>query len=533
MMNKHLTKNLFNSRNMKHLHKKQSLCNTAFNIVQKNATKPFKQYQTHLETQINTFASKHQHLLDTLFQTKNTLLKNTIHKHKNIYSYTIYNYSTPLDESISIPSYKKILKYLLAQPQFTSQFSSDDINNLNNIYSSGNTDTIYDYLETHLIGTKLGTNFYRYISEFQLEKHFPTITFHNLLINSFTSYKVLQTLETTITNCLAVSVTWNNHTYQNAIYIFYNNKTDNPDNKHFLDKIISRMLFLNLITKTDKLPKKMILILTDLEKEIDDNLLAEAHFKTLNINTAVTNGQDIIIYRKQELLKSIFHELIHFHNLDFRTIPSSVSNAFTKFLKDNHYIDENNEYIYFESVTEVLTNLLNNIFHSKNITDFKNNYLLETTFSTFQTFKILKICGFTSWNEFTRKNKSANQPKKFKQDSCVFSYYVLKLYILLNLDYYFKHILDKQLKFIDSSKSFEHLMILFKQSFNNVYLADVINSLLKTNSTIPISNTNTNNNNIAGYGIGNKTRKIQKLNHNLNTSARNKIYKTLRMTCLE
>jgi hypothetical protein len=126
------------------------------------------------------------------------------------------------------------------------------------------------------------------------------------------------------------------------------------------------MLFLNLVTKTDKLPKKMILILTDLEKEIDDNLLAKAHFKTLNINTAVTNGQDIIIYRKQELLKSIFHELIHFHNLDFRTIPSSVSNAFTKFLKDNHYIDENNEYIYFESVTEVLTNLLNNIFHSKN-----------------------------------------------------------------------------------------------------------------------------------------------------------------------
>jgi hypothetical protein len=277
------------------------------------------------------------------------------------------------------------------------------------------------------------------------------------------------------------------------------------------------MLFLNLIAKTDKLPNKMILILTDLEKEIDDNLLAEAHFKTLNINTAVTNGQDIIIYRKQELLKSIFHELIHFHNLDFRTIPSSVNTKFTQFLKDNHYIDENNEYIYFESVTEVLTNILNNIFHSKNITEFKNNYLLETIFSTFQTFKILKICGFTSWDEFIRKRKSTNQPKKFKQDSCVFSYYVLKLYILLNIDYYFQHILDSQLKFIDSSKSFEHLIHLFKNSFNNVYLAEVINSLLKTNSTIS------------------KTKKNQKQNQkqNLNTSARNKIYRTLRMTCLD
>jgi hypothetical protein len=507
--------------------KQQPLCKKAFNIVQKNASKPFKQYHTHLITQLNTFVAKHQHLLDTLFLTKQTLLKNTspthhdkhTHQHKNIYSYTIHNYSTPLDESITIPPYKEILKYLLAQPNFRKLFSSNDITNIDNIYSSNNTNTIFDYLETHPIGKTMGSNFYKYISDFQLETHFPSIKFHNLLINSFTSYKVLQTLETTITNCLTISITWNNHTYQNAIYIFYNDKNDNPNNKTFLDKIISRMLFLNLITKTDKLPNKMILILTDLEKEIDDNLLAEAHFKTLNINTAVTNGQDIIIYRKQELLKSIFHELIHFHNLDFRTIPSSVNAKFTQFLKDNHYIDENNEYIYFESVTEVLTNILNNIFHSKNITEFKNNYLLETIFSTFQTFKILKICGFTSWDEFIRKRKSTNQPKKFKQDSCVFSYYVLKLYILLNLNYYFQHILDTQLKFIDSSKSFEHLIHLFKNSFNNIYLAEVINSLLKTNSNTSKTKKNQT--------------QTQKQTLNLNTSARNKIYRTLRMTCLE
>jgi hypothetical protein len=521
MTNKYLTKNLFNSRNrtMNRNIKHQSLCNTAFNIVQKHATLPFKQYQTYLETQINTFITNNKHLLDTLFHTKQTLLKNTIHKDKNIYSYTVYNYPTPLDKSIRIPPYKEILKYLLAQPNFKKLFSFDDITNLNNIYSSNNTDSIFNYLETHPIGKILSYNFYRYIFEFQLEKYFPSIKFHNLLINSFTSYKILQTLETTITNCLTVSITWNGHTYKNIIYIFYNNKTDNPNNKSFLDKIISRILFLNIISKTHKLPNKIILILTNLEKEIDDNILEKAHFKTLNINTAVTNNHDIIIYRKQELLKSIFHELIHFYNLDFKTIPINVSNSFTKFLKDNHYIDENNEYIFFESVTEVLTNLLNNIFHSKNINEFKQNYLLETTFSTFQTFKILKICGFNSWNEFTKKNKYKNQPKKFKQDSCVFSYYILKLYILLNLDYYFQHILDKQLKFINSSTSFEHLIELFKHSFNNVYLENLINFLLKTNIAIPISNNNTHN----------KTKK--NTTHNL--YATHKIYRTLRMTCLE
>ena len=79
------------------------------------------------------------------------------------------------------------------------------------------------------------------------------------------------------------------------------------------------------------------------------------HFKTININTAVTNGLDIIIYRCEELLKSVFHELIHFHNLDFRNTPKQL----ITYLKTTHNINSGNQYIVFESITEVLANILN------------------------------------------------------------------------------------------------------------------------------------------------------------------------------
>ena len=64
--------------------------------------------------------------------------------------------------------------------------------------------------------------------------------------------------------------------------------------------------------------------------------------------------------------------------------------------------------------------------------------------------------------------------KKFKQDSCVFSYYVIKLYLLLNLPLYFKTILDKHLKFIETEKSFKQLRELIDVSRNNLLLKQFI-----------------------------------------------------------
>ena len=304
---------------------------------------------------------------------------------------------------------------------------------------------------------------------------------------------------------------------KNLLYIFSNIKEDTgkwSSERHYdfwaLSSlgpiIIDRILFFNEFLNTDKLPNKVIIFLTNQEKEIDEALEHKAHFRTLNVNTAVTNGQDIIIYRKQELLKSIFHELIHFHQMDFRTIPPQSEKTILEYLKKTHNIAENNEYLLYECVTESLANILNNIYSSntKNLQDFQTHFIDELLFSTFQVAKILRLCKYNSWEEFAilDNNKyTHNIKKQFKQDSCVFSYYILKLYILLNIDEYWTLILDKHLKFIPTSENFIKLVELFEKGRNNKELARMINALLNSKLT--------------------------------KKKAKTHINKTLRMTCIE
>ena len=246
----------------------------------------------------------------------------------------------------------------------------------------------------------------------------------------------------------------------------------------------------------DKLPHKLIIFLTNQKKQIDNDLEHKQHFVTLNINTAVTNTIDIIVYRKQELLKSIFHELIHFNELDFRKMPPESEQQILYYLKKTHNIYENNKYLLYECVTETLANILNNIFsitqsynnNKEQLQQFHKNFIDEITFSTFQVAKILKICKYKSWDEFALINKNNqqhnthNNKKQFKQDSCVFSYYILKLYLLLNINEYFTTILDKQLKFNPTQDNFNKLIKIFEKGRHNKYLSTIINSILKYNT---------------------------------------------------
>jgi hypothetical protein len=221
--------------------------------------------------------------------------------------------------------------------------------------------------------------------------------------------------------------------------------------------------------------------LTDNKKEIDKELREHIHFKTINVNTAVTNGSDIIIYREQELLKSIFHELIHFHNLDFRHVSPDILNNIISYLIKTHNIKENNEYLLYECITESLANILNNIYYSGTLKEMSINLENEIMFSILQIAKILNICKYKKWSDFSYDNniEKIDKSTQFKQDSCVFSYYILKLYILLNLDTYFKHVLDSKMKFIQTRKSFNYLIDIFDSSRKNIVLEQMVNSMLK------------------------------------------------------
>ena len=487
----------------------RNICKSSSNFL-KSITKPtlYSKYNKHIIDITNKFTTSQNTVLNEIINTKNTN------------KFTVTFTETLLDKYNIVPPFIEIFRYLIKKSEFINKFSSEEQKLLHNNLSTNHTiQECYKFLEKHNLGKKILEIYYSITHSLKSEliAKFPSIEFHNLLINSFTSFNIIEDLELKIKKLVTFNVEWQGKKIDNLVYLFmYENMLTEFNYKELGNEIIKRILFFNTFLELDTLPNKFIIFLTDKKKEIDDNVILHMHFKTINVNTAVTNGRDIIIYREQELLKSIFHELIHFHNLDFRQIPDHI----IQYLIKTHNIKTDNEYLLYECVTEAMANILNNLFLSSNIKEFTFNLQNEILFSTLQVIKILNVCGYNNWEEFSNidnnpKKQFTNPKKQFKQDSCIMSYYILKFYIMMNLDTYFKKCLDKRIKFIQTPDSFNNLIHIFDLSRKNIFIKTIIDNVLINNSKNSKNSKNTKN--------------IKKMKNKLT----NKINKTLRMTCME
>ena len=500
----------------------------------KNNNTPYNKYKTYIKTISNKFINSQNNLLSNLFHIKDNTSFTV--------SYTeelLSNSSNSGGSIYSIPKFIDLFRYLITVNAFITQFTLEDQNTLKDNLSIEKTKKqCYSFLDKSLLGNKIISVYtsinHLLTNDTQFKTKFPSLDFHNLLINSFTSYKILEDLELNIKKLVKYSINWKGKSNTNFVYLFMYDKEKSTNSYSYtpdqLNKIgteiVKRILFFNIFLNSNVYPDKFIIFITDNKKEIDKELVEEAHFKTINVNTAVTNSKDIIIYREQELFKSIFHELIHFHNLDFRNISNTILSKIINYLTITHNINKNNKYLLYECITETLANILNNIYYSGSIKEFNTNLQDEIMFSTLQVCKILHICKYKKWSDFSlhsihssiipshnktdKHSKYPTHPKQFKQDSCVFSYYILKLYILLNIDIYFKTILDNKMKFIQTETSFNKLIEIFDASRKNSILENIINHILQ--------------------GLNSKNKYKYK---NKNKTKTNKINKTLRMTCLE
>jgi hypothetical protein len=218
-------------------------------------------------------------------------------------------------------------------------------------------------------------------------------------------------------------------------------KSDNIQ-KYFKElEIVSKILiFLAMISKKTQL-LKAFLFLSKYEKTSNGS-----NFNPENINSGYTTfamlDRYIVVYRREEYIKVLIHEAIHFFELDryfnqfgnlqdylpFKFNSNDIiTEAFTDFYAINYYI-------IFISI----------YLNKKNYSDFKNIYQLQIDFIKQQAINIIIL---SKVNETNTINNNTN----------VFSYFVLK-YILfeccLNKNLFkitkekFKVIIDKMLDFI-------------------------------------------------------------------------------------
>lgn len=235
--------------------------------------------------------------------------------------------------------------------------------------------------------------------------------------------------------------------YDKITIIYFINKS----NIITIPKIIMKMFFITVIIKklfkrTQK--QKIIFFDTNKKKTLPNE------FKILdsdNVNSALTfvigdqmylNG-DIILYRREEILKVLIHELIHSNCIDNELIYSIKSDEFSNLFCSNYKVLLN------ESFTETFACIINmmivyiiDVKHIKNENQIKileKMFLKECIYSNYICSKIKTFYKIKKITNIIKNNKCIEQ---FPQQTNVFSYYFIKNIILNNINL-FSNLMNK------------------------------------------------------------------------------------------
>lgn len=192
-------------------------------------------------------------------------------------------------------------------------------------------------------------------------------------------------------------------------------------------KIVARILMFNRLLNINRVPRFKVYACKYNKMLPEQNM----PFSPDNVNTAATDGTTIIIWRDEELLKSIFHEGVHFHDLECRAAGNMLD------VSNYSVHNTNNEFLFFEATTEFLANILNQVVNCacEDFEDFRAAMLrsmrLELAFALNQQCKILAHVGCRSWRDFCGPGLFT---KRLVESTNVLSYYILKTQILWNID---------------------------------------------------------------------------------------------------
>jgi hypothetical protein len=234
------------------------------------------------------------------------------------------------------------------------------------------------------------------------------------------------------------------------LYVFTSN-LDDIINDELLKQIyiVSRWIYdMNPIYRI-----KFIYFDTPIAKQLsDDNFISSA-----NVNSGLSVlGQLIMIWRREDILKVLIHEIIHYLDMDLKN--NKQLNIFKSIGNINYPIIVN------ETITELQAQFLHSVYisvvnYDGNIDTFYTIYNYEQIFSWYQFAKIMAFFNI-------KKFKSKELSEKFNQSSNVFAYYILKSIFTLK----WTHILF-ELLYLPSVNKFETSANVFK------IILDLINNL--------------------------------------------------------
>ena len=213
--------------------------------------------------------------------------------------------------------------------------------------------------------------------------------------------------------------------------------------KLYILPVIRRILFIRNLTN-NYYPIEINIWLSNYKKYLPKNKgdiidITHVNSGSCTIYDRKDMNGEIYIWRKEELLKVLLHELLHSTKVDYHfnhNIDKLVKNKFN--INDNINVNE--------SYTEILATLFHHIINSKNYNDYIKRLNKQIKYSNNQMNNILIHNGYNDINELLR-NKTNKTNKIFKQNTSVFSYYILKTLLLNNNKIFIKFLMDNDLIF--------------------------------------------------------------------------------------
>jgi len=187
------------------------------------------------------------------------------------------------------------------------------------------------------------------------------------------------------------------------------------------------------------------LYLTDLKKVLPkkDGIMLDPE----NANTAFTTScqpkTEIILYRREEWFKVFIHE--SFHNLGLDFAGENVKETLFRIFPIN------SEFKLYETYTEMWAELMNIIFitveenpRGSILKKLEKYIQMERKFSLFQSAKILDHFGITYRSLFEKTSEADQLRKKYKEDTEIFCYFILKTLLMYNCSDFIEWLHDHQ-----------------------------------------------------------------------------------------
>lgn len=257
----------------------------------------------------------------------------------------------------------------------------------------------FDYFET------IQKNKQPYI----LEENSPGKSGGNFEENSFISKTIKQTLRS-FTNHYSYSIKYSGFTINLSIHCM------NENIELLLKNVLGVVSFMVSMNKNKNKSFGLHLYLTDYKKTIE-----KGKYTPENINSGSTNREDIIVWRKEDILKVIIHEIIHLMGFDNVHDTAPIIEHYNQ-----KYDLANKKLNVYEAYTEIWA-LLIHCYYLASVS-------LSQHITLYQLFSAYVLIEKSWCNELAGKLLTFFRSKEdVDQETNTLSYYIIKTELLNDL----------------------------------------------------------------------------------------------------